>query len=145
MLGYTTNINSNGVLGLNVASGNYCYIATSSFALICSGPNNIVSDRREKKEITSLALSEGLESVMRLRPVHYMWKDDRKNASGKKQIGFIAQEVEDVFPDLIGTVKSPSSEVDKNGKRGPDGPIRKTLNYEGIIPPTVLAVQQLKH
>lgn len=135
---------SHGFVAQNTSSNYYCYIGyLNTYALLCNGPNNIVSDRREKKEIETLARKEGLESVMRLRPVHYMWKDDRKNATGKKQTGFIAQEVEKVFPSLVGVSRAPGT-PGKDGKVGPQGPERKVLEYTGLIAPTVLAVQQLK-
>lgn len=61
-----------------------------------------ISDRRWKKDITTLEGS--LSNVMKLRGVNYNWRVDdypNKNFTNKLQIGFIAQEVEKVFPELV--------------------------------------------
>jgi trimeric autotransporter adhesin len=47
-----------------------------------------------------------------------------------RELGFIAQDVEDVFPDVVYTLG------------GADGP--KSLNYVGLIAPTIKALQELK-
>ena len=78
------------------------------------------SDLRLKTNIATLENS--LESVLKLRGVTFNWK---KAEDGKKQYGFIAQEVEEVFPDLVGT--------DSNGY--------KTLNYSGVIPVLTEAIK----
>jgi len=52
------------------------------------------SDINLKKNI--LTISNPLERVLNLRGVSFEWKDD-----GKKDIGLIAQEVEQVFPELV--------------------------------------------
>lgn len=137
---------SYGLLGLNTAWGTYCYIADGvGYALNCNGPNTIVSDRREKKDIETLAADEGLSSLMRLNPVHYKWKDEHRNKQGSLETGFIAQEVAAIYPHLVGDVYAPGA-AGKDGKPNPvnKGPKRKSLNYDGLIAPTVLAVQQLK-
>jgi hypothetical protein len=53
------------------------------------------SDARMKKNVRNLDL--GLDEVMKLRPVVYDWKDD----SGKDKIGFIAQELRKVVPNVV--------------------------------------------
>ncbi|MFC1742077.1 tail fiber domain-containing protein, partial [Nanoarchaeota archaeon] len=53
------------------------------------------SDRRIKKDITDI--DYGLEAVMDLRPVSYKMK----NGSNHTLLGLIAQEVEDVIPELV--------------------------------------------
>lgn len=40
-----------------------------------------------------------LAKILALRPVSWRWKD--KKVSGEKQYGFIAQEVEEIFPDMV--------------------------------------------
>ncbi len=59
------------------------------------------SDRRLKKDINPLVST--LEKVLKLRPVEYVWRpefDDIHRSEGK-EIGLIAQEVEEVFPDMV--------------------------------------------
>lgn len=80
-----------------------------------------VSDRRMKSNIAPL--SGQLNNIATLRPVSFTMKDDPK---GRTEFGFIAQDVEPVFPELVGT--------------GSDG--TKSLNYVGMIAPLVQAVQE---
>lgn len=56
------------------------------------------SDRRLKKDIKPLTNS--LEKILKLQGVSYNWKDPKKFAPGE-HIGFIAQEVEEVFPQVV--------------------------------------------
>ena len=57
------------------------------------------SDRRLKKNISSM--DNTLEKVMKLRSVSYNWKSNPK--STYKDFGFIAQEVESIFPEVVFT------------------------------------------
>jgi len=62
------------------------------------------SDERWKKNIEPLTAS--LDKVMRLEGVSYDWKTDEYPEMGftrDRQIGFIAQDVEEVFPELVQT------------------------------------------
>jgi hypothetical protein len=62
------------------------------------------SDERLKKNIQPLG--NFLEKLTELRPVTFEWKDPKKlNAKEGKHIGFIAQEVEKVFPYWVDTDK----------------------------------------
>ncbi|MFK7934811.1 MAG: tail fiber domain-containing protein, partial [Saprospiraceae bacterium] len=55
------------------------------------------SDRNKKEEITEI--TEVLKKVNQLRPVEYRYKSASKNA--RKTVGFIAQEVAEVMPELV--------------------------------------------
>lgn len=57
------------------------------------------SDGRLKTDVHPL--SGALERVMRLRPVYFRWK----NEPHQRQVGFIAQEVADVFPEVVSQVE----------------------------------------
>jgi hypothetical protein len=65
------------------------------------------SDKRVKQNIK--LLSDGsLNKIMHLKPVNYQWKKEYKNnRSGLKEnnTGFIAQEIEEIFPDMVSIVK----------------------------------------
>ncbi len=61
------------------------------------------SDQRVKKNIQSLE-SNSLQKIMQLRPVTYEWIDEYAKASKglkKYNTGFISQELEQVFPDMV--------------------------------------------
>ena len=71
------------------------------------------SDIRYKKNITNL--NSSLSKVNNLRGVSYYWTQEdfpKKDFSDKKQIGFIAQEVEKMFPELVFTDKMGYKSVD---------------------------------
>ena len=85
------------------------------------------SDWRFKKNITPVA--SALEKLSKLNPVNYDWRKDEfkeKGFSDKKQWGFIAQEIENVMPELV--------KEDKNGYL--------KLNYTGVIPLLTKAMQE---
>lgn len=91
------------------------------------------SDARAKTNIFSL--NSGLNIVSRLRAVKYDFKDkDAKAASvfkvggDGKEIGLLAQEVEQVLPNVVMT--------------DPDG--KKLVNYTALIPVLIQAVQELQ-
>jgi len=56
------------------------------------------SDKRLKKNIKNL--NYGLDAIMKLRPVSYAWKKE-VDADKANSLGFIAQEVEKVIPELV--------------------------------------------
>ncbi|MEO9870417.1 tail fiber domain-containing protein [Ekhidna sp.] len=81
------------------------------------------SDRRLKKNIQSL--EKPLENVLKLRGVSYQWKDEFK--SQRNQIGVIAQEVEEVYPEFVHT--------------NDEG--MKAVNYAQMTPVLIGAIKEL--
>lgn len=64
------------------------------------GPNgtwNLNSDTSLKQEV--IAIENILDEVLRLVPVHFKWRHDNSD-----DFGFIAQDVEQVFPQLVSSV-----------------------------------------
>ena len=65
------------------------------------------SDSRLKKKIESIPNSTSLTKVLQLNPVYYEWKEDIlpsafvKNHRQGRQIGLIAQEVEEIIPEIV--------------------------------------------
>ena len=84
------------------------------------------SDRRAKKDILALDLTDALEKIVRLAPVSFHWKNDA--ASVVKTPGFIAQEVETVIPTAVETDEITGE---------------KRLNQTGLIPYLVASVQAI--
>jgi hypothetical protein len=96
----------------------YCEINPVNTALSC------VSDQTLKKNVETL--QEGvLNKVLGLRPVSYQWLSE--DAEHAKHDGFIAQEVETLFPSLVATNASGT----------------KSLNYAGLTPFLAKAIQEL--
>jgi hypothetical protein len=90
-----------------------------------------ISDQRLKENIRDL--DDGLASIMALQPRKFDWKEG-KGADTKNARGFIAQEFETVFPDLIDEWKDPSPEGEDPYKS-----VRADL-----IPVLVKAIQEMK-
>jgi hypothetical protein len=88
------------------------------------------SDQRLKTDIQSLDASSSLSFIDALNPVSYVRLDQPGQGS---HLGFVAQEVQRIFPQLVSTT-SPTSLT-------PDGTL--TLNYVGLIAPIVRAIQAL--
>lgn len=83
------------------------------------------SDERLKDKITDL--NYGLNEILQLRPVTYNWKSD--TAKQGKQFGFIAQEVQQVMPELVKEFKTEEGN-------------RLGLDKEGIYAALVKAIQE---
>ncbi|WP_408098955.1 tail fiber domain-containing protein [Peredibacter sp. HCB2-198] len=83
------------------------------------------SDIRLKNTIVPLRPEEDLHKILRLNSVSYFWND--KEQDKEKQIGFIAQEMEKIYPELVKT--------DKKGM--------KSVNYSHLVSPLVSAVKSL--
>ena len=87
------------------------------------------SDARLKDVTSQITTSDGiLAKVNNLKPIMYKWKEnsDGYDKDASPECGFLAQEVKDVFPDLITEVEVPdcSDEMHDNGRD------TKTLNEE---------------
>ena len=96
--------------------------------LLVNGTVTQNSDRRFKKNIVSL--ENPLDAILNLRGVSYEWRKDEFRERGfgdGKQIGFIAQEIEKIFPELVFT--------NANGY--------KSVNYIGVVPVAVEAIKTL--
>jgi hypothetical protein len=90
-----------------------------------------ISDQRLKENIQDLDV--GLDKIMALKPRKFDWKEGKgKNIKGDR--GWIAQEFEQVFPDMIDEWKDPAPEGEEPYKS-----VRADL-----IPVLVKAIQELK-
>src|SRR5208337_2165790 len=88
------------------------------------------SDRRLKTNIASLDASTTLSLVNQLNPVSYTRIDQPSQGT---TLGFLAQEVQKLFPSLV-TITDATPLT-------PDGTL--TLNYTGLIAPMVKAIQEV--
>jgi hypothetical protein len=85
------------------------------------------SDYRLKNVIEPV--SNGIERINKLNPVKFEWKE-----TGKKEEGFIAHEVDEIFKDAVGGEKDAVKE---------DGSINaQTMDYGRITPLLVKAIQE---
>jgi hypothetical protein len=142
---------STAILGLNINGGNGGYLYNNGSSLILKnylGNVQIVStggtctyasgtswscssDERLKSDVASIGGTDALAAIDRLHPVSYVMNAD----PSKQHLGFLAQEVGQVFPQAVTfdpTVTSTST---------PDGTY--LLDYTSLIAPAVAAIQQL--
>ncbi|MGA1353155.1 MAG: tail fiber domain-containing protein, partial [Ilumatobacteraceae bacterium] len=102
-----------------------------------------LSDARLKDNVVDA--TDGLNVITALRPVRFDWKsgygNDRTN-----QLGFIAQEVEAVFPEAVSewAMDEPTGEVDEDGKPITEKVDYKTVGPGALIPVLVKAIQELE-
>ena len=92
-----------------------------STGLLTSTDYNSSSDKRLKKNIKTV--SGALDAVNALRGVSFEWKE-----GGAKSIGLIAQEVQEILPEIIS--------ADDNGYLG--------IKYTNVIGVLVEAIKELK-
>lgn len=120
-----------GNLGIGNATPAYP-LSVNGDASICgtvrySGLSGACSDIRYKKELSPL--SDALSNVLKLQGVNYFWKANdfpELKFSDRKQIGFIAQEIEKIYPELVLT--------DKEGY--------KSVDYSKLTPVLVEAIKE---
>lgn len=145
-----------GVRGVNYGNGNGVEGSISNtgtgFAVYANGKAggtggwNGASDIRLKKDIKSL--NNSLSKIMNLRGVEYFF--DNTNYPGinldtqHKQIGFIAQEVETVFPEVVSesTLYASFDNADGSATTARTGYDVKMVNYTGLIPVLVEAIKE---
>lgn len=96
-----------------------------------SGTLTQSSDQRLKQNITPLDASSSLSLINSLNPVTFTWIDPNQGTT--PQLGFIAQQVQQIFPNLVSTTSATA--LTPNGTLG--------LNYIGLISPIVSAIQAL--
>jgi hypothetical protein len=94
--------------------------ASSAFTPIFAGAYTNSSDATLKTNVAPIA--DAITAIMALKPVSFDWKHD-----GSSSLGFLAQDVQSVFPVLVST--------DVNGSMG--------VNYDGIIPVCVATSQEI--
>ena len=108
--------------------------ATSMGGIVGNGASNVqfaaLSDIREKENIKSI--SGSLDKINSLNPVEFNWKKTGEHIKS----GFIAQEVEDIFPEYVIDNFSNEGEEERKGLTGG--------MTSGIVPHLVKAIQELK-
>lgn len=103
----------NGLVVQTPAASQYPVLINND--LIVTGSLYNTSDIRLKKNIENIT-TDSIDNLFKINPVSYCYKND---SSSKKHYGFLAQDVEKEFPEL----------VENNNVSG-----YKTLNYQELIP-----------
>ena len=89
--------------------------------------SSVGSDIKLKKNVKDI--SYGLKDVLDIRAVEFDWKEKR---SGKHDIGFIAQEIEKIIPEVV-------KEVDTLNA---DGETHKVVDYAKLTSVLMKAIQE---
>ena len=98
----------------------------SATQMLCNG-TSLCSDARFKKGI--LPINNSMEKLSKLQGVNYFWDIEKFNEKGfseEKQIGFVAQEIQNIFPELVYT--------------DPEGYL--SVDYTSLIPVLVEALKE---
>lgn len=97
--------------------------------LCVAGSMGTVSDVSLKENIEDISI-DTVNKLSQLNPRQYNFKDSKHDSNGhkKKRFGFIAQEMEEVYPELVIT--------------NPDG--TKGINYVELVPLLVKKIQLLE-
>jgi hypothetical protein len=115
--------------GYNAADSVIFYVNASGSIFAVNTAITAISDARHKENIRDL--DTGLQQILNLRPRRFDWREGR--GDGKKDVvGFIAQEVETVLPDVVGEWKE-----DLNKEES-----WKALATGNMIPTLVKAIQE---
>jgi len=101
-------------------------------------PLNTSSDRRLKKDISPIHY--GLDAVMKLKPVSYRWKQGKQDT----KLGFIAQDVESVVPEIVKLERTSAERKEQLKKEGREIPEIDyyAMSYTELIPVVVKALQE---
>jgi hypothetical protein len=122
-------ISGTGAVGIGTTSPAYTLHVNGSVAGTSAYVN--LSDARLKTNVTSL--TGALDKVMQLRGVTFDWNksvDATKQLDDKQHIGFIAQEIEKVLPQVVSTAD--------------DAMKTKSVAYSDVVPVLVEAIKELK-
>lgn len=95
---------------------------------VIAASTTVSSDENLKKDISTY--KNALKTISELKGVSFSWK-----SNGKKSGGVIAQDVEKVLPELVGTKKSMKKEGEET----------LTVDYNGLIGVLIQAVKELSH
>ncbi len=133
-----------------ITAGNYAGFFNGN--VLATGTGTFLgSDVNLKTNINGI--ENGLETIMQLKPVSYEFNhevDTDLNLANGRNYGLIAQEVEAIIPELIGTFKAIPTfndsleSAEQFAERMQQKQEFKAINFTGLIPFLIKSVQDLK-
>jgi hypothetical protein len=125
-----------------------------SYAVLCHGPGGYtdtwlnVSDINAKKDITPI--SSALEKVMKLKPIYYQYDLEKYPDMGfndHKNFGFSAQDVEQVFPEVVSDIIIVRNSNSLDAKKESGNSETELITFKGIdyiklVPVLCKAIQE---
>lgn len=154
VVGDATNAAAQGGIFHNLASGNFCYIGSGTgssggnTAINCNGPAQgttawtNTSDARLKTNVAGLPEADGLAAIEQLQPITFNWLDAKQNAEYGPQLGFLAQDVQKLFPSFVADSGATTTITTASGTTK-EIPNTLSLSYASFVVPLVEAVQQI--
>jgi hypothetical protein len=138
--GQTNGFNAFSVGVYGTASGRNSYAGFFDGDVYAAGLY-LGSDMKLKKNI--VGVSNTLNKVFKLRPVNYDFDTQKVsylNLTEGTQTGFIAQEVEQLFPEIVKEISKPTYTSTNSGQMEQ----YKSINYIALIPILTKAIQELQ-
>lgn len=112
--------------------------------LYYSGTFTSTSDERLKKNVETV--QNAMSKIVQITPVTYEYKTtefNKLNLAKGTQIGFTAQDLEKVYPELVSEdVHSFSSNTDDSQEKSENSMTIKSVNYIGMIPILTKGIQE---
>jgi hypothetical protein len=144
---------------INGASSNSGYALQLGGTFYCSAAGTFagdvtanVSDERLKTNIRNI--DSPLEKISKINGVYFNWNDKAKELTNKdtktNEVGFIAQEIEKVFPEVIKAAPfdiefdEENSLPGQNKYKSKSGENYLTIQYEKMVPLLVECIKELK-
>ena len=125
-------------------TGSFGYAGFFSGNVYISGTLINPSDMKLKKDIEPI--NNALDAIMSLDGKTYEYKVDEYgdlNLAKGQQVGYLAQEVEEVLPQLVENTKHTTVDLDQKGDPVQSAPVEyKGINYIGMIPVITEAIKE---
>lgn len=112
--------------------------------VLTTGNSFSLSDAKVKTNVENLAGSGVLSKVLSLRPVKYQFRKDDYSTLQLPEgtnYGLIAQELSEVFPDLVSDQVMPPK-YDKEGNLLSEAIAIKAVNYTALIPLLIASIKE---
>ena len=101
------------------------------------------SDKRLKTNIINI--DSPLEKLSKINGVYFNWNETAKELTqkdtNKREVGFIAQEVQEVMPEIVSLAPFDKIEHTNQSKSGEN---YLTIQYEKVVPLLVECIKELK-
>jgi hypothetical protein len=139
ILGYNYNGGTYGILGYGTGYtlyGNGIALASGGFT---------TSDRRLKRDITTIEPTEALEKILRMRPVSFTWDERSEQWAANQGINysFIAQEMQTILPGVVMETTAPPSLQGTEPSLNQELGSTLSISQTALIPYAVGAIQEL--
>jgi hypothetical protein len=109
--------------------------------------NGVINTSDEKEKTNIKPINYGLKEVLQLKPVSFFWKEEKidafkiPNDKKKKQLGFIAQDLQTVLPEVVKDYQWKTYEENPN-ELVKEKMQRLGVSYSEMIPVVAKAMQE---